>query len=145
MIDKGRCLSWVWKDDLEFSKGQRAEQRHIFPEESKVSTFDPKLHLHSTKMPSYFWCPNSLGYLVTARKSITLFQVRTECVESTAPLRGLQESPVSPQKTEKQLTSFNWVLPDKAVWKPAELSQRQSLPSSWVISETHPSLPDSAL
>lgn len=52
----------------------------------------------------------------------------------------------SRQRTEKQLTSFNWVLPDKTVWKPAELSQGESLHPSLVTPDTcaaqkHTSLP----
>lgn len=100
-----------------------------------ISFWRHQKYLHLTPNSTYIqqrcpltWCPNSLAYLVTASKSTTLFQVRTECVESTAPLRGLQEAPVSPSEDRKTINLFQ-----------LGFAWQSSLEASWVISETEPS------
>lgn len=122
----GEWLSWVWKDDLEFSKGQRAEQTSFWRNQ-KYLYLTPNSTYIQKRCP-YLMPQLSLGYLVTASKSTTLFQVRTECEGWTAPLKDLQEAPVSPSEDKKTINLFQ-----------LGFAWQSSLKASWVISGTEPS------
>lgn len=80
----------------------------------------PQIQLISKKRHLLAWCSNSSSCSIKINRPIPS-EERGWGVDGS-PQRTSKEPQCSPERTGKQLTSFNWILPDKALWKPTELS-----------------------